>query len=372
MNLIRNSSGMTALLILAFMSAAIILFGTLFKLSYCVKEKIQLQIATDLAVMSALNTESNFLNSMAIGNRAVLAHEALSAQANALVSESIFNRKLIDGFSSVLKFLPGYGPVLAGALSRGGRFIETILKKAASILIPSACTLNRALAYERNLMLKKIPLIAIKAARDSLKTSDPDAGIIFPSQVQVMRRVRDLTSKIRPASREQTRILVSKTMDKHTRNRNWRLGSGILSLPFRKVGGSRLTTTDHKAFDILKIRRLGLFGKKWKTAILARSSATDFKYRNTSEIFILSDSKIPLSQTLLTRKKLPSFLAGTNGRPPTLTAVSSGTVYFSRPGKPDEKANLLNPFWRSRLVPVREENSVKKIMPEAILSEIRH
>ncbi len=363
---------MTALLVLIFISAGIFLTGILFKLSYCVQEKIQLQIATDLALRSALNTESNFLNSLAIGNRAVLAHEAMTAQANALVSESIFSRKLIDGFSSILKLLPGYGPILAGALAKGGHFVEIALKKISAVLIPAACTLNRILAHERNLMLKELPLAAIKSARDSLKISDPEARIIHPVQIQIIGRIGNLTNRIRYASSEQTQMLVRKTMDAHTINRSWRFGTGILSLPFRKTGGSRVETADHKAFDILKVRRFSLFGKKWKTAISAESSATDFKYRNTSKIFILKDSEIPLTHTLITRKKLPSFLGDKNNKLPTLTAASSGTVYFNRPGKPDEKANLLNPFWHSRLIPVREESSAKKFIPKFILAEVRH
>ncbi len=371
MNPVKDIHGQAALLTVVLLSIVIALTGSLFKISIVVKDKIRLQLASDLALLSALNAQSTALNTIAIGNRAILAHEALSAQLNAMVSESTFNRKLIESFGRLIRFIPTYGPVLAGALGKGGRFIEGLFRKAASILIPTASTLNRTISFEIHIIRKTLPVNSLKSAKNSLRITDPGANIIVPAQLQYIRRTANLAKKIKPVDQKSFDYLILNTMDRRTKKRNWNIGSGILSLPIKKSGGTKLGSEDYWSFDVLKRKTFKRLKWKWKAILSASSAASEFNYRRTGKILNLSDS-VPKSHTIVLKKKLASqeqILPLINT---SLLAVSSGEIYFRRPYRPDEEENLLNPFWFSRLIPVGDEESAKKLVPEVLLREIRH
>ncbi len=371
MNSVKDIHGQAALLTIVFLSMIIVLTGSLFKISIVVKEKIRLQIASDLALLSALNTQCTSLNAIAIGNRAILAHEAFSAQINAMVSESTFNRKMIESFGRLIRFIPGYGPILASALGKGGRFIEGVIRKAASILIPTASTLNRTINLKGYVIRKTLPVNSLKSAKDSLKITDPGANIIIPSQMQYIRRTVSLAEKIKPVDQKSFNYLIQNTLDRRTKKRNWKIGSGIFSLPIKKSGGTKLKTDDYWSSDVLKIKTFKRLQWKWKAILSASSAASEFNYRRTGEILNFSDD-VPKSHTIVLKKKLTSQKQVLPHINVSLLAVSSGEIYFHRPNRPDEEENLLNPFWFSRLIPVRDEESAKRLVPDVLLREIRH
>jgi len=371
MNSVKDIHGQAALLTIVFLSMIIVLTGSLFKISIVVREKIRLQIASDLALLSALNTQCNSLNAIAIGNRAILAHEAFSAQLNAMVSESTFNRKMIESFGRLIRFIPGYGPVLASALGKGGRFIVGVIRKAASILIPTASTLNRTINLKSYVIRKTLPVNSLKSAKDSLRITDPGANIIVPAQLQYLHRTVSLANKIKPLDQKNFDYLIHNTLDHRTKTRNWTIGSGIFSLPIKKSGSTRIKSDDYRSFDVLKIKTFKRLRWNWKSVLSASSAASEFSYKRTGEILNFVDD-IPKSHTIVLKKKLTSQKQVLPHINASLLAVSSGEIYFHRPNRPDEEENLLNPFWFSRLIPVRDEESAKKLVPDVLLREIRH
>ena len=165
--------------------------------------------------------------------------------------------------------------------------------------------------------------------------------------------------------------MVQNTLDHRTKKRNWNIGSGIFSLPIKKSGGTLLKSDDYRSSDVLKIKTFKRLQWKWKTILSASSAASEFNYRRTGKILNFTDN-VPKSHTIVLKKKLTSQKQVLPLINTSLLAVSSGEIYFRRPNRPDEEENLLNPFWFSRLIPVGDEESAKKLVPEVLLSEIRH
>ena len=56
----------------------------------------------------------------------------------------------------------------------------------------------------------------------------------------------------------------------------------------------------------------------------------------------------------------------------TFIAVSAGSLFYHRESRPDEQANVFNPFWKTQLIPIASEPTAGKIVPKIILKEIRH
>lgn len=203
-----SESGQALILAVAFLSMGITLFLGIFSLSLAVKEKIRLQLSADLAVLTALNIQANALNAIALGNRAILSNEAMVAQTNALVSEATFYRKLIEGFSRILRFIPSSGPILGELLSRGGRALEMLARRGASILTPYALTGNRLMEMERELILKTLPLISLKGARDVTAGNFPRATISAPSQALLAKQAYNLCNLITPLDETEMRRIL--------------------------------------------------------------------------------------------------------------------------------------------------------------------
>jgi hypothetical protein len=367
-----SESGQALILAVALFSVGITLFLGIFSLSMAVKEKIRLQLSADLAVLTALNIQANALNAMALGNRAILSNEAMVAQTNALVSEVTFYRKLIEEFSRILRFIPSSGPILGELFSRGGRALEMLARRGATILIPSAWTYNGLIEMEREMILKTLPLLSLKGARDVTAGNFPRAAISSPSQALLVKQAYNLSNLITPLDEKEMGRILRSTLDPHTLRRNWNIGPGSLPFSVRKRGGSRILADDFYAHDRLSIRTLKRLRPRWKTVIAASSKASNFGYRTHKELKNLGNENPSTSLTLMLISEPPPVSPGLAGIGRAFFAVSSGGLYYRRPDKPDEGPNLLNPFWHSRLIPISGERNAEKIVPGPLLREIRH
>ena len=365
-------SGQALILAVAFLSMGITLLLGIFNLSLAVKEKIRLQLSADLAVLTALNIQANALNAMAMGNRAILSNEAMVAQTNALVSEATFYRKLIEGFSRIIRFVPSYGPILGELLRRGGRALEILARRGATILTPYAGTYNGLMEMERELILNTLPIVSLKGARDVTAGNFPRAAISPLSQALLAKQAHNLSSLITPLDEMEMRRILRLTLDPHTLRRNWSIGPGSLPFSVRKTGGSRIFADDFYAYDRLSIRTMKRFRIRQNTVIRASSRASDFGYRSHKELTNLGDEDPSTGLTLMLVSEPPPVAPGLAGTGRKFFAVSSGGLYYRRPDRPDERPNLLNPFWHSRLIPVSRERNAKRIVPGLFLREIRH
>ncbi len=365
-----SERGQVMLLAAVLLLISCILFLGLFQAGVMVREKIRLQTAVDLAVLSALNTEANSLNAIAVANRAILAQDALAARLNAMVSESAFYRKLLDSASWVVRLIPYGGPLLGPALSRGGALMEQLCRRTASAGIPALSRADELLALQsRAVRLSLVPR-PLAAAGDSIKVNAPTARLSPLSRAALLDQGRRLAGAISPIPREKALAPLRGTLDPHTARRNWRVPAG--ALPVRKTGGTSTRDEGFRAFDRLQFKVWSRGRWKWKTVLATGSRTRDFGYPRHGELLGIDPQAVPEGLTLVLRQdpgeSLPFLLPSDF----PLTAVGSGRLVFRREGKPGERPNLLNPFWQARLIPVREEPGARRQVPPFLLPGILH
>lgn len=368
----EKERGQVLVLATAFLFLGTTMLMGLFQLSMVVREKINLQLSADMAVLSALNAQANGLNALALGNRAVLANGSLAAQLNALVSETAFYKELIERFRRFLKFVPTVGPVFSQALAAGGNAIHSFARGMAGSLIPAGQVVNRLLETEARLLVHTLPARSLIAARKVTEDNAPDAEIWLPTRLSLLRQARSLARSLSALDGGETRRLLRESMGSRALRRNWRPGIGGISAPVRKTGGTRILAADLGAYDNLQIKARRRLRWRWRTVLAARSKASRFGYRSHGRLLGMSPSGPVFSLTLILKSGVPDLKDDPDGSLPLITAVSAGEVFYRRPGRQEEGPNAMNPFWGARLFPVASDPLAGKVLPAVVLREIRH
>lgn len=368
----RSMKGQTLVLAIVLLSICSTLMLGLFQVSLAVQEKIRLQLSADMAVLSALNSQANGLNGIAIANRAILANDALAGQLNAMVSESTFYRRLAEKFRKLLRFIPYAGPV-SSFISSGAHAIEKVIRKAASLTLPLAHYSNIALKKSQETVRRLLPFYSLRAARTTLEENFPHARITAPSQALLLRQARSLQKTITILDTREVNILKAKTMDRHTLSRNWRIKLGGLS-PVKKNGGTTITSGDLAATDRLRLKVFRRLRWRWKTVLSIKSRASDFGYQTPADLMSIATSEThsALSLPIMVQAEMPTPLGKGPFKDQKLRALSAAKLIYRRESRPGEKANLFNPFWKTELIPVASEATAARIIPEIILKEVRH
>lgn len=368
----RSMKGQTLVLAIVLLSICSTLMLGLFQVSLAVQEKIRLQLSADMAVLSALNSQANGLNGIAMANRAILANDALAGQLNAMVSESTFYRKLAEKFRKLLRFIPYAGPV-SSFISSGAHAIEKVIRKAASLTLPLAHYSNIALKKSQETVRRLLPFYSLRAARTTLEENFPHARITAPSQALLLRQARSLQKTITILDTREVNILKAKTMDRHTLSRNWRIKLGGLS-PVKKNGGTTITSGDLAATDRLRLKVFRRLRWRWKTVLSIKSRASDFGYQTPADLMSIATSEThsALSLPIMVQAEMPTPLGKGPFKDQKLRALSAAKLIYRRESRPGEKANLFNPFWKTELIPVASEATAARIIPEIILKEVRH
>lgn len=364
--------GQTLVLAVVLLSLCSTLMLGLFQVSLAVQEKIRLQLSADMAVLSALNCQANGLNSIAMANRAILANDALAGQLNAMVSESTFYRRLAEKFRKLLRFIPYAGPV-SSFISSGAHAIERVIRKAASVTLPLAHYSNIVLRKGQETIRLLLPFYSLKAARSTLEENMPHAQMTAPSQALLFRQARSLQKSITGLDTREVTILKTKTMDRHTLSRNWRIKVAGLS-PVKKNGGTAISSEDLAATDRLRLKVFKRLRWRWKTVLAVRSQASDFGYQTPADLMSIDTSDIQpaLSLPIMVQSEMPTPLGKGPFKEKKLRALSAARLIYRRESRPGEKANLFNPFWKTELIPVASEPTARQIIPEIILKEVRH
>lgn len=368
---LKNQAGQALVSAIAFLCISAVLLTGLFQAGLTLLEKVSLQLAADRAVLSALTVQTNGLNAVALGNRAILSNDALAAKLNAVLCETSFYRELAERFSHVLKFIPSVGTVLSTVITRSGRALEQLLHKLALAVIPATRAVNGLISRGQEIILVSIPPLTLRTARQVLENDCPGAEISPFGYSLILRQAMKIPNGIENLEHPSSRDILLATMDRHTLQRNWRAKIGRIKLPIKKTGGSTLNRNDIRSRDSLQLKRLTWRGRRWRTVLSWESRASRYGFRGQSKLKTLTEAFEPPSFTLLVHinpkeriTSLPSI-----GK---LTAVSAGQVYYQNPQIRDEKPNLFNPFWRSRLIPVASEPSAVRLVPRVILREVRH
>lgn len=364
----ERGQALVATIVLAGIAAG--LMCGLFAVASAVHHKIVLQTATDNALLSALNVQANGLNAIAVGNRAILSNDALAAALNSRVSEAIFYRKLAEKFARIVRFIPEAGPFLSTALSKSGRALERLMEQAAAFMTPVTRTVNRLIGGQQNVIARSLPALSLKAGKEVFREGAPGANLSAPSYALLARQSVSLSRSIQDLPAQKARLLLTATLDRHTRSRSWRAKVAGFRLPVKKYGGTAVTGSDLVSSDKLKLPRLTWRGWKWKTALSSRSRASNFGYHGQSPIKTMGDDMPRQTVTFIAHRDMARSFAAARDR--RIVAVASGELYFSGTTGPTEEPNLMNPGWRARLIPVADETNAARVTPGVALKEVLH
>jgi hypothetical protein len=155
--------------------------------------------------------------------------------------------------------------------------------------------------------------------------------------------------------------------------RNWKISIAGIS-PVRKTGGTKLDNGELIAHDRMKIKVFSKLRLRWKTVLTSQSRASHYGYHPPKNLTtLLKDEKEPsISLGIAVQLDLPELSMGLTPDKKKLTAITAATLIYRRESRPYEVLNVFNPFWTTSLIPVADETTLKKIVPEFILREVRH
>ena len=253
--------------------------------------------------------------------------------------------------------------------------MELFLKRTASIVLPLCRGSNLVLSQGQQYTRKLLPLHTLEAARLSIKENMPDSRIPTPSSLLLLNEARQIQKALKPVPMEKVSHIRRATMDRHTAQRNWRVGVGGIS-PVKKTGGVSLNEGDLQAQDKLQVKVFRRLRWRWKTVLSEKELASKYGYKAPKQMLSLntgerSEFTLPLAlQWNFTRKSSGRDPGQSTGK--TFIAVSAGSLFYHRESHPDEQANVFNPFWKTQLIPIALEPTAGKIVPKIILKEIRH
>jgi len=289
-----------------------------------------------------------------------------------MVSESTFYRKLAEKFRKLLRFIPYAGPV-SSFISSGAHTIEKVIRKAASVTLPLTHYSNIALRKGQETVRLLLPFYSLRAARTTLRENMPLAQLTIPSEVLVLRQARSLQKSITEVEPGAANTLKVKTMDRHTRRRNWRIKVAGFS-PIKKIGGTTIIPDDLVAGDKLRLKVFRRLRWRWKTVLTTQSRASDFGYQTPVDLMSIDITNVQsaLSLPILVQSEMPSSIVRGPLKQKKLLALSAGRLIYRRDFRDDETANVFNPFWKAELIPVASEPTARRIIPEIILKEVRH
>jgi hypothetical protein len=320
-----------------------------------------------MAVLSVLNHQANSLNSIALANRAILANDALAAQLNALSCESRFYRKFLEKFQQYLKFVPYAGPALT-FIARGAKSMEIFLNRTASVVLPLCRGSNSILSRSQQLNRALLPLHSLKAAQRSIEENMPGSKMPSPSKMLILSGARKIQKKLKSTPMEKFAPIRRATTDSHTVKRNWRVAVGGIS-PIKKTGGVHMSGNDIQAQDKLRIKVFRRLRWRWKTVLSEKSLTSNYGYRAPDKVVSLdTDKTSEFTLPLALQWRFPR--QGQDEK--SFLALSAGSLFYHREARPEERPNVFNPFWQTRLIPVASEPTAMKVIPKIVLEEIKH
>jgi hypothetical protein len=299
-----------------------------------------------------------------------LANDALAAQLNALTCESRFYRRFVEKFQKFLKFVPYLGPALT-LISNGARSMESLVKRSASMILPLCRGANSLLGRSQQVIRQLLPPNSLKVAQDSIRENMPGSKLPAPSKMLLLSKARQVQKVLEPISMEKAAPIRKATMDRHTRQRNWRVSAGGFS-PAKKSGGTSIQSGDLSTHDKFRVKVFKRLRWRWKTVLSEKSLTSDLGYEAPRQMMSLNiGSGTEFTLPLALQWRSPGSPFG-NGEERTFLAVSAGRLFYHRESHPEEQPNVFGPFWKTRLIPVASEKTAKKIVPKVVLKEVRH
>lgn len=376
-------------------SAALVL---MYNTGQKVTEKSLVANAADAAAYSGAVWTARHLNFIAYTNRAMVANHAAVGHLVSYVSWIRYIHESIEHVDRITRYIPYVGQYV-GTVEEIAQQVRQITEQGAAVIVPAIDGWNmhfRAAQAEAqtSLALNNLHDLMDQTARrwdPDVRINDrnalgamPDAlrGVI---EAQVLMRLADVPAFVSryTASNDRGAVnqLIAASLTANTDLRRWISGErgwreNLVAVQIRKQGSTSTSQSedgaDWRARDQLQYRTLGVFGwRSWRRVgdrvSTARASEFDSDYQGVASYYNVAGrpGSGALNIGVLATKDQSTvaihdaFGLGSNDSP--LAAAAMAEVSFRRPADSAfaslghnrrEYANLFNPFWDARLVPI--------------------
>jgi Putative Flp pilus-assembly TadE/G-like len=387
--------------------APVVLFGVLlasaalvlmFNTGQQVTEKSQVANAADAAAYSGAVWTARHLNFMAYTNRAMVANHAAVGHLVSYVSWVRYLDDSIGAMDRVTQWLPYVGQYIDGVEQLATQ-LRAATEHSARLAVPAIDGWNanfRAaqLEAQASLALDNLQDLMDRTAREydpQIRVNDRDEWARMPQELQAL-----LTSALAvqlvsvPAfvqryaaggDRGAVSELINASLRTNGDTRRWITGDrgwreNLLAVQLRKQGSTSTSQSDSvadwRATDQLQYRTRRLFGwSSWRRIGTRPSTASarefDARYAGVPSYYNLAGSPgdRSLRITAVASKRQTTVAAAQRlGMAPNdrlLAVAATARVEFRRPagsafaalaGDRREHANLFNPFWEAKLIPL--------------------
>jgi len=363
-----------------------------------VTERSQVANAADAAAYSGAVWTARHLNFMAYTNRAMIANHAAVGHFVSYVSWIRYINDSIDYIDRITQFIPYVGQYV-DIVQEVAAGIRDATEQAARVAVPAIDGWNAnfraaqveaqaslALDHLNDLMQHTAqaydPAIRINDRRDLSAMPDELRSVL---ELQLIGQLASVPLFVQryTAGNDRGSIgdLLAASLRTNSDTLHWIAGErgwreNLLAAQIRKQGSTVNTQTDSsadwRATDQLQFRTRGLFGwGNWRRigtrASTARATQFDADYSGVPAYYNVAgepgEHSLPIAAIATKRQSqiATADLFGMNAGNEPLCVVATARVEFRRPGgsaftslpgNRGEYANLFNPFWDARLVPV--------------------
>lgn len=385
--------------------APVVLFGVLiasatlvmmYNLGQKVTEKSQVANAADAAAYSGAVWTARHLNFMAYTNRAMIANHAAVGHFISYVSWIRYIEDSIQYIDRITQFIPYVGEYV-DTVEQIAAGVREATEREARIVVPAIDGWNAtlraaqvetqaslALPNLRDLMQRTAaaydPAIRVND-RDELHSLPDELRLAIEAQFVAQLATVSMFVQRYSASGDQGSIreLISLSLRANNDMQRWIAGErgwreNLVLAQIRKQGSTAATQSsagaDWRAWDQLQHRTRGVFGwRSWRRigTSTARASEFDSNYSGVPWYYNVAgspgDRALSIGAIATKRQSQVSTanLLGMDTAVQPLAVAAMAQIEFRRPddnafvqlpGRRREYANLFNPFWQARLVPL--------------------
>ncbi|MBB6093032.1 hypothetical protein HNQ60_001910 [Povalibacter uvarum] len=363
-----------------------------------VTEKSQVANAADAAAYSGAVWTARHLNFMAYTNRAMVANHAAVGHLVSYVSWIRYIHESIQHVDRITRYIPYVGQYVS-TVEEVAEEVREITEQGAQVLVPAIDGWNthfRAAQVEvqASLALNNLNDLMEQTARrwdPDVRINDRDAIGAMPDalrrviEAQVLMQLVNVPTFVEryTASNDSGAVnqLITTSFAANADLRRWISGErgwreNLVAAQIRKQGSTSTSQSedgaDWQARDQLQYRTLGVFGwRSWRRVgdrvSTARASEFDSDYQGVPSYYNVAGrpSAAVLSIGALATKEQSrvathdKFGLATNESPLAVAAMAevsfrrpTGSAFAALGSNRREHANLFNPFWDARLVPI--------------------
>lgn len=260
--------GQTLVVLLPLLAVLVTAFWWLLEAGEATIEKQRLRSTADAAVMAGAVWQSKVQNFDAYTNRAIVANEALIAQAISVRGWSAYLDQLLPRASLITAPIPYLGPVMT-TLQRSWAAINRAMQPALFATETATSALNHDLAAAQRVMHLSVPVVVPQIVRAVVQANDARYRITAGGESQLFDSSsawQNYASFYGGSFRWRQLDVIERSMDGFSHERNWSLAllpGGPLGRLEKRAGTQLINFETWRSMDTLAMhqRRYLIFGR---------------------------------------------------------------------------------------------------------------